>query len=420
MNRPIKIYLLVGATLIAYIVAASFYGEKVNTINFVDFSTMFNRVYIGIVLCTLLSLVLLSKLNSSDISAGTLWNWTTGFASVLLISVLTTYYANPHNRFTTQRYLFTTPAARHTKSALYEKIGYHAQLIIMGTSRAFTLSPEYIYKKTGYKTFNFSVEGARAIDYFWQLEYILHQPTKPPQVLLIEIGPPSIPSGLTPPNVAQLTFSFQPLSILPYLSSNQQKEVILAYGEDVLSTQSFSDSLYLITHPNLTPALQTWTFQENGYAIRRSITHEIYLDLLETDIKDLKVETEYFCAGQQSEGKQIIKQLLSNAEEHHVGVVLYQSPVNGTVLQKTFMENEKFFRCQELLTKFMNTLSNEHKNVWYVNLIDYEPITDMNEDGFYDTRHLKPNASQAVIDQLIPSIQSAVQWSEKQKNKGLP
>jgi hypothetical protein len=417
MNRVKIISLAAAGLLCAYIVITAFSGKDLVRISFVDFTILFNRVYLGIALLTLLMIVLASSLNN-NFSTRTPRGWLASFGIILIISVLITYYANPHDRFPFQKYLFTTVAARNIKSAFYEKIDYDPQLIIMGTSRAFTLSPEYISEKTGYKTYNFSVEGARLVDFFWQLNYIIHQHSEPPQALLIEIGDARLPSGLTPESTKQLTFSFQPLSMLPYFSLDQQKEVILAYGEDILSAQSFSDSIYLISHPLLTPALQTWTFQKDGDAIRMPVTHEIYLSALQANINDLEAARDgagYLCTGFEDEGKELLKQLITTAEQYHIGVVLYQSPVNGTVLQKVLIKNEQFDRCQKLLTDFMDGLKSEHKNVWYINLVDDKAITGMDEDGFYDMRHLKPNASQAVIDRLIPSIQSAVEWSQAQK-----
>jgi hypothetical protein len=173
----------------------------------------------------------------------------------------------------------------------------------------------------------------------------------------------------------------------------------------------------LIAHPFLTPDVQTWTFQADGLGVRKLITHETYLNLLQLDmdgIKNSKGGAGFFCTGQESEGKELMDQLMITAEQNNIGVVLYQSPVNGTILQKLVVKDDRFYQCQKTLTDFMNYLESKHKNVRYVNLIDYKPITDLKEEGFYDTRHLRPNASQAVIDQLIPSIQAVVQWSEAQ------
>jgi hypothetical protein len=418
MSSAKKFSLVAGELLIAYSVITALSEKVIARLALLDFTRLFNRAYVGLALLLLLLLVFTSNARRRSVSTRTGWGWTAGLGVMLLISTWTVYYANPHGRFPTQRYLFTVPAARNIKSALYEKTDYDPQLIIMGTSRAFTFSSDYLYQKTGYQTYNFSVEGAKVIDNFWQLNYILHRQAEPPRALLIEFGDPRLLSGLTPAKTARVTFGFQPLSMLPYFSLSQQKEVLLAYGEDILSVRSFSDSVYLMIHPHLTSDKQTWAFQADGYAIRQPITHENYLASLEMQINSLRDSVTgagYFCAHLERDGEELLKQLIANAQQHQIGVVLYQSPVNGTLLQKELMPNEQFYKCQNLLSDFMNDLKREYKNVWYISLLDYQPITEMSETGFYDGYHLRPNASQAVIDQLIPSLQAAVQWSEAQK-----
>ena len=418
MNKVKKFSFVLTGLLISYFIIPALFSNDLLFMSLLDFNALFNQVYVAIALLILLALIFTSNSNILNFSTRTSQSWVAGFVTILLISALMSYHANPHNRFPVQKYPFTIPIARAIKAALHENLDDNPQLIIMGTSRAFTLSPQYVYQKTGYKAYNFSVEGARLVDYVWQLDYVLHQKRNPPQALLIDIGAPHIPSGLATAATAHITFSFQPFSMLPYLSLNQQKETIVAYGEDVLSLRSFSDSLFLITHPHLTPDVQTWTFREDGYAIRKPITHKEYEAALQLDINNFSYINEgggYFCSKLERDGEELLEQLIAGAEEHNIGVVLYQSPVNGTVLRTLFINNEQFYQCQQLLTDFMNKLKSKYKNVWYINLIDHRPITERSEAGFYDINHLRPNASRAVIDELIPSIQSAIQWSEAQK-----
>lgn len=416
MSSAQKFSFVSAGLLISYWIISALFDKDVRLINLLDFNALVNRVYLAIALLILLMLILASTLTLHNFSINTSQSWLAGFLLVLSISVMISYYANPHGRFPIQNYLTTIPNARAIKITFYEKLDYDPQLVIMGTSRAFTLPPEYIFQKTGYKTYNFSVDGARLIDYYWQLGYILHQ-KRNPHILLIDIGSPHLPSGLAPEAVARMTFSFQPFSMLPYLSLNQQKEVILAYGEDILSLLSFSDSMYLISHPHLTPDAQTWNFQEDGYAVRKPVSYESYDANLRIEInnfRNLEGGGGYLCKNLEKGGEELLEQLIDDAELNNIGVVLYQSPANGTLLRKLFIKNEQFHQCQELLTDFINRLTSKHKNLWYINLIDYKPITRTNDEGFYDTIHLTPNASRAVIDQLIPTIQSAARWSETQ------
>jgi hypothetical protein len=417
MNRKKIFWFVAAGVVIEYLVAATFIGKDLKSIGWIDFTALFNRVYLGVVLLILLVLILDSDRRMPTATKRAGLSWLLGFGAILVISFSMAYYANPHDRFSTQRFLFVDIRARNIKSTLYEKIDPDPQIIVLGTSRAFTFAPEYIYQKTDYKTFNFSVESATVFDYFWQLKYILSKEKKaqqPPRALVIDIAA-YIPSGLNPASTAQKTFAKQPLNTLPYLSLNRQKDVLLAYGEDLLSIQSVSDSLYLITHPFLKPDIQAITFQADGFGIRKPITHEEYQTTLQSDLKGYQYSgAGSFCTKLDSQGTELLKQLVSTAEQNHIGVVLYQSPLNETVLQALILKDERFYQCQKLWADFMIQLKSTHKNVWFINLVDYQPISSMKEEGFYDTMHLRENASQAVIDQLIPSIQLAADWSEAQ------
>jgi hypothetical protein len=147
MNRAKEISLVATMLGCVYIVVVAFSGKDLVRTSLADFTLFFNRVYLGIALLILILLIFASNRGMDDFSKAKGWGWAAAFGTVLLISLLMAYYANPHGRFPTQRYLFATALARQIKSGLYEKIDYDPQLIILGSSRAFILAPEYIEKK---------------------------------------------------------------------------------------------------------------------------------------------------------------------------------------------------------------------------------------------------------------------------------
>lgn len=414
MNKKISLT-VIGLLLIAFIII-SFYEKDMVRISLYDYTILMKRVFASTSLLLLIIFILAININYIP-SSKSLYIGLSGFVTVLLIALFLAMYANPHARFTNQKFLATVPTARGIKISLYEKINYTPSIVIMGDSRAFGLSPHYIEQVNGYKTFNFSVEGGKTIDYLWQLEYILNQNISSPQVLIINIGSPNLSSGLSTPYESQITFSFQPLSIVPYISPYPKIEVVLAYLEDIVSMQSVIDAWYLITHPHLTPDLQTWKFEDDGYGQRREVTPEEYQTLLNIDlttIKNSRGSGGFACTEITESNQEWIKELISKAEKNNIAIIFYQSPVNGTVLE-VLIKDEQFNQCQTLLTNFMEYLKNEYPNVQYVDLIDYEPITSLRESGFYDARHLRPDTSMTVMNILIPNIAPAIQWSISQQ-----
>jgi hypothetical protein len=412
LNRIKIISFILAGLLVTFLLIATFSGKNLLSLVLLDFVSLLRRVYLGVAVLILLILVWASTSNKQNTPMGKSWIWGISFGAVLLVSFATSYYANPHGRFPVQRYLSTFPLARSVKSALYNELDYNPQLIIFGTSRAFTLSPAYLHQQTGYTAFNFSVEGARGIDLIWQLNYILDQKIEPPHVLIVETAVP-IPSGLETEELTREILAKQPFAMVPYMTRDQQTKLLMGYGEDIFSDQSFLDSLYLMTHPLLTPDKQTWQFQADGFGIRKPVPAKMYHLAVQSEMKSFN-NSAYYCADLDDERKEFLKQLVKKAAEQHIGIVFYISPLNETALQKVFRKNPLFFQCQKAWEDFMSQVKSEYSNVWSLNLAEYQPVSSMKEAGYYDSLHLREKASRVVIDKLLPSILSAFQWAEAQ------
>jgi hypothetical protein len=340
--------------------------------------------------------------NKSVQSKKLLISWTMGFILVISSVLAVVLYVDPHARFGRNLYLPVTVSAREVKTKLYGQLEGAPNIVILGSSRAFTISPAYIEEKTGYSAFNMSVEGGRAGDFGVQLNYILGSGTKP-QVLLIEVHYHTLDRQYETPNL-------QPLALLPYMPSKMAASVAEKSLQDTLSLQSFSDSLYTVMHPSPPTTRQTWTFEGDGMGVRKPLTQDQYTSLLAYTVGVWSKL--YQCPELSMAAMERLEQVIEDARTHDIAIVLYESPAHNDLYKAANKEDPQGFEfCRHFLVDYYSSLSQDYPNVFFQDLSDYTAVINLDEAGFYDAVHLKPPASQLVVDALIPQIQNALAWA---------
>ncbi|MFZ5855766.1 MAG: hypothetical protein ACOYZ6_02970 [Chloroflexota bacterium] len=340
--------------------------------------------------------------------AKTVCGWSFGFILTLLLALGLAVYVDPHARFGTDAFPSITPSARSIKVAMLGNFDTNPDIVILGSSRAFTLSPMYIEEKTGFSAFNMSVEGGRVGDYAVQLNYMLRSQTKP-HLLLVEIAKETLDGDVQ-------NSDLQPLSLLPYMPMKMAFSVADTSLRDILSIQSFSDSFYILALPDVQTRLRTWGFEADGMGFRKPITHEQYVDLLTATVERRLAGMS--CRNIDQSAKETLEALLMVAEANGIAVVLYESPTHPALYNAAHRKDPaQVEACQRLLADYFSSLPAAHPNVFFQDLSAYDKVTGLGEDGFYDAVHLRPNAAELVVDALLPQIKSAMEWSLKQTTK---
>jgi hypothetical protein len=404
--KPKILFVLGSIILIIYGVLAKYFTFSSHILaSLNNFATIFRQLFLLASLLILLWAIsgstIKSKQEETD-SARSVRVWWIGFLPMLVIALGLAIYINPHARFLGDRFPPVNTGARKIKVDLFAKLTSPPDMVIMGSSRAFTISPDYLQEKTGYNAFNMSVDSGGAADYFVQMNYMVSADLTP-HILLMEIHQNTFG------DVSQ-TWGIQPLAMMPYTTRDGAAILAEESLKDAFSLQSLSDSIFSFFLSD--PQRQTWTINlAHGMGSRAPLTHEEYERLLTATIKS-PTKNNIYCKRLVADGRQVFESIMALAQKNGVGVVLYESPMNFTFYSATYKQNPKGFdNCRKLLRTYLSSLADSYPNVFFRDLSGYEPITKLQEDGFYDAVHLKPNAAEMVVDALTPEIESAMKWS---------
>ncbi len=331
-----------------------------------------------------------------------IWSWFLGFGSALLSLVALVLYVNPHARLSRDVFPPLTFDARTIKSESFTRLPNPPEVVILGSSRAFTLSPTYIRQQIGFETFNMAVEGGRAGDFAVQLNF-MQKSGALPRVLIVDVNQTTVDGDFQ-------NIDYQPLALASYMPVAMQLAIAENILQDIISLQSLSDSAYILFVTGGKGRPRTWLFQEDGLGIRKDLPHGQYVELLKITTQRNKIF--YQCKLLDPPAKEAFESLLNFAEAKNIGVVLYQSPIHDEFYRNARAENPTAFdTCLGVADEYFRSLPAAYTNVSYTDLLTYKQVALMGEDGFYDAVHLKPNASQLVVDALTPEIQKAMQWA---------
>jgi hypothetical protein len=281
-------------------------------------------------------------------------------------------------------------SARYMKLVLYETLEYQPDIIILGSSRAYTMSPAYIEELTGAKGFNMSIQGGSFLDTFVYARYIIeHQKESLPRLLLVEFQLQTINQ--------EYLVDDTPLALWQYIPDNKYFKPDLIFCDttfDPLLNENFRDDL-------------VWIFEPDGTAYHRPLTARQYNLALNRQIDNLK--TGAMCEALAPTSLEYIEKLVALAEENNISLVFYRPPFNK-LLSDTFKDDPDYATCGELTNAYMQTLDEQHENVFYMDLSGQEQISG-NADGYYDGTHFKPDSSRALVDLLLPAIQAGLEWA---------
>lgn len=334
--------------------------------------------------------------------------WGMGFVAMLLLTLALSVYINPHSRFDNENFPHLNPGARSLKKNLLLQLGETPNIVLLGSSRAFTISPAYINEKTQLSMFNMSVEGGRVGDFVIQLDYLLAHNVNP-DILMIELDNESLMGDYW-------NLNEQPLSLIPYMPVEKGLVVSEESLRDVLGVYSLSDALFLLTLPEAYDEdwVWAWTYQSDGLGVRKDVGHQKYLKLLNESVAT-RLTSHLRCRKFDADATSALETVLQRAGENNIAVLLYSSPLNSVFYNVAKSKDEAGLEaCSKFTTKYLTSLTNKYPHVIYKDLSEYRPIGKLEEDGFYDAVHLKPNAAQMVVDQLLTEIDLSYQWAQGQ------
>lgn len=333
--------------------------------------------------------------------------WIAGFAATLIGIAGLIVYVDPNSLYGTHIYEPRVMAVRDDKLNGYDQLPETPDVVVLGSSRAFTVLPEFFEQDFGYTAFNMAVEGAWMDDYVLQTKYILeHDPDNPPEVLMIEIIPP-LPSNAD--EVARRS----PFKLIPYMDSELQKRAVQAKLEGLLDLQALNEAIYTLryfaTHDSL-PA-DRWTFAPDGGG-----SHPPQQNLKAAVLAETKSLRPPRCPRAQldPDGIRGLEQIVEMAAKHQVALIFYVTPRHPDYFDRVMADTPRFRQCQNAMRATMNDLTRRYPFVFF---LDYSRLSDISgvANGYYDSQHMTPLNNHSLVQAAACTIQQAYATAEQQR-----
>jgi hypothetical protein len=320
------------------------------------------------------------------------WLISAGILLAVIAGVI--LYVNPRGMYFAKAYTPHQLLLRESKLAGYGQLAATPDVIIMGSSRAFTLSPEDVQTKTGLTAYNMAIEGGRIED----ILIMVRQMPKLPRVLLIEVqeGLPREPDDIA---------ARAPLSWIPYMPLETALLTIEKRLTGLVDLSHFSEALYMLLYHDLYERQpREWPyFAADGMAIRPTITASELEQTLLLDIGNIPAEhCDQVDAVSQSDMKALIE--MAAAQDAHL--VFYISPRHPSYSDALLNDDPHYQGCRSSFITYMQNLTQQHDHVFFTDASQVETL-DISEAGFYDSQHLTQANSSRIIDFLADTLRTA-------------
>ena len=323
---------------------------------------------------------------------------------LLIATSLFNFCVNPWDLYGTTYFISRTNPSRRQKLAYYSQLEETPDLIIIGNSTAFTISPQYIEEKLGYSGFNWAIDGGRPPENRVLLEYMARQYSPDfPVVVLMQI-----------PDKYPLKNSYDMMSIqlLSYLDSREMISEGTTRLSKLISISQWSDSLYVTRYTLSTPTTRWggWAFNADGFGYKynndfsKAFTPEI-------------IGNYQKCAVPNEFHDENIESILALLETHNSSVVFYTSPLLPEFYNTALKDTSDYQKCYQEIVDYFTELSRNHDNVFFKDYLVLENIQGLDApEGFYDERHLTPQNAERLVDALADTLQQAYTVAEIQRN----
>jgi hypothetical protein len=347
-------------------------------------------------------------------SAGRLVAWVLGAVFTISLVAGTIIRADPNGLYGTKLYQPLYLCTRDEKAMSYLALSESPEVVILGASRAFSMSPRYIRETLGYSAFNASTGGASPEDMVIMARFMFeHANRNPPRVLLVEVEP-----GIFV--FSDFTAFCTPLYMLPYMTESTARMAIQDRVSGLLDPKQLADSIYSIRYHQLYGPPDTyWKFDPlDGHGVARNtqdLTAELTADIAlnkplhTTNLPCNKSEP---CAIDKV-GENFLEELVKLAREQNTAVVFYQTPIHPLYFDAFYKDNHQWQARSAALVDFMQDLRQRYDNVYYLNYSRLDSFHGLDtEAGYYDGVHMTAENNNRIINAAAGTLRQAYQWAE--------
>ena len=324
-------------------------------------------------------------------------------AGLLTVTAVFNIWVNPWDIYGTDFFQSRMVPSRRQKLGYYAQLNTTPELIVMGNSTAFAISPQYIQETIGYTSFNWSIDAGRPAENRALLEYLSRQyPVGFPKVILMQVS--EKPSNHY--------YDMTPVQLLPYLPPRE----MLAQGTERLSKlfsiSQWADSAYVVRNTIENPTNQWggWLFTEDGYGYK-------FDDRFSKALTPEQINKFPNCNIPKKYRDENIEDILAFVDEQNSSIVFYISPLLPEFYNTYLQDAQNFQNCHQTIAAYFTELSQNHNNVFFKDYLVLEHMNGLDApEGFYDERHLKPENGERLIDALADTLEQAYDVAETKRS----
>lgn len=333
--------------------------------------------------------------------------WFLGIFAALGIISGTSIYVDPRNMYGTTYYAPFVVPGREEKLSYYAALENTPDVVVMGSSRAFALSPAQITAETGYSAFNMSLASGRINDVWIYSQYMLTQHNnRLPRVIILEIDFPI-------PVDNDYTASYSPLSLFPFMDSETRRKALQYRLDGLLDVDQFAESLYSLRFTRAYGSFAgNYQVQPDGWTTTRDYTEQ---ELAANLVRDIDMIPSSCWQSPRPEGERLLRDYITLAHTHGSTVLLLRMPYQPTYYSTMRERMPNFDTCENIQREFFASLASEYDNVLVADYHTPESFPGIDTvEGFYDRYHLTNLNASILIEQLLGTIRQGYQLALEQ------
>jgi hypothetical protein len=269
-------------------------------------------------------------------------------------------------------------------------------MVILGSSRTFTISPGYIYDRFRYTAFNASFEGSRLDELPIFLKFIAaHSGNTFPKILLIE-APPYLLEGISPERM--------PSSLLCYMRFTDKLNWWYVRYDGLFDLDQLSESFYsALREPKES---HDWTFQFDGQGILPSTSNEQLNQHVDQAIEAGPPD----CRLPSRRAVSNYRELVSIATNYKASIIFIITPFHPRYYNSFMAPGSQFYSCKTEAIQLLENLAQENRNIFFLDYSDLASIGGVpTAEGYYDSQHITQYNANLLIDAARDTINQAYQ-----------
>ncbi|MFN8421167.1 MAG: hypothetical protein U0528_18260 [Anaerolineae bacterium] len=338
--------------------------------------------------------------------------WGIGVLLVAVPIISLTVYIDPRGLYESKHLGTYSNPSRRFKTWNYPLLEHTPQIVIFGSSRAFSVSPEHIRQVLGVSAFNVAIESGKLNDFVVQARLILEDADhRLPEVLMIEVTDGFIDNFTYTQMVA-------PLRWLRYLPTDQAVHALQERLNALINRQSFAEALMMARlYLQTGRGLNGWQFKADGEGFIDWTPNDGLVLQAARDAIPIRIE----CPQMNPGGIVAFNALAELAAQQGSSIVFYIPPPHPIIYAANIDNNENFERCAMPFRDFVSANLPKYDNMFLLDFRKLESIGGVDTAlGYYDGVHMTSYNNNLLIDAAADTLREALRISvEKRQQLGL-